>query len=167
MQGYKYNQLSEEKLNMKITYYENYLDLVEKLNPGYTIWRGEVLYQLHYPLLFKANKAYEAGNLKKDDFMAILKKIKSSLEESQQCLQPEAEGTKEAQTVQMVMVDPSNPNHFSLQQHPISVATSTSSSPVTTLAFEENNSQSVQQSPRSFARVKTNDGETWKFIQIG
>ena len=71
------------------------------------------------------------------------------------------------QTVQMVMVDPSNPNHFTLQQHPISVATSTSSSPVTTLAFEENNSQSVQQNPRSFARVKTNDGETWKFIQIG
>ena len=87
---------------MKITYYENYLDLVEKLNPGYTIWRGEVLYQLHYPLLFKANKAYEAGNLKKDDFMAVLRKIKSSLEESYQCLQPEAEGTKEAQTVQMV-----------------------------------------------------------------
>ena len=30
-------------------------------------------------------------------------------------------------------------------KHPISVATSTSSSPVTTLAFEDNSSQSVQQ----------------------
>ena len=103
MQGYKYNQLSEEKLNLKIMYYENYLDFVEKLNPGFTIWRGEVLYQLHYPLLFKANKAYESGNLKKDDFMAILREIKSSLEESHQCLKLEAEGTKEAQTAQMVI----------------------------------------------------------------
>ena len=70
------------------------------------------------------------------------------------------------QTVQMVMVDPSNPNQFTLQQHPI-VATSNTSSPVTTLTIGESNSQQLQQNQRSFAKVKSNDGETWKFIQIG
>ena len=66
----------------------------------------------------------------------------------------------------MVMVDPTNPNQFTLQQHPI-VATSTTSSPVTTLTIGDSNSHSLQQNQRSFARVKSNDGETWKFIQIG
>ena len=76
-----------------------------------------------------------------------------------------------SQTVQMVMVDPSNPNQFTLQ-HPITVARTNSSSPISTLAFGGGDNSSQQQIlqqnvPRSFARVKTGEGETWKFIQIG
>ena len=67
----------------------------------------------------------------------------------------------------MVMVDPSNPNQFTLQQHPIAITSSTSS-PATTLTLGETNTQPLQQqTQRSFARIKSNDGETWKFIQIG
>ena len=71
------------------------------------------------------------------------------------------------QTVQMVMVDPTNPNQFTLQQHPI-VATSSTSSPVTTLTLGDVAGQPDQlQQQRSFSRIKTNDSDTWKFIQIG
>jgi hypothetical protein len=70
------------------------------------------------------------------------------------------------QTVQMVMVDPSNPNQFTLQQHPM-VVTSSTSTPVSTLSIGESDSQQLQQNQRSFSRIKSSDGETWKFIQIG
>ena len=62
-------------------------------------WRGDILYQMHYPLMIKANKAYESGILSKEEFTKTLKKIQNFLEESLQCLQPEAKGTKEAETV--------------------------------------------------------------------
>ena len=51
---------------------------------------------MHRPLLIKANKAYESGAITKEEFVKNLKKIQISLEESQKCLQPEADGTKEA-----------------------------------------------------------------------
>ena len=60
------------------------------------------MYQMHYPLMIKANKAYESGNLSKEEFTKNLKKIQNSLEESFQCLKPEAKGTKEAETVQLI-----------------------------------------------------------------
>ena len=34
--GYKYNQLSNERLNAQIDFYQNFLDLVDKINPGYS-----------------------------------------------------------------------------------------------------------------------------------
>ena len=52
--------------------------------------------------MIKANKAYESGNLSKEEFTKNLKKIQNSLEESFQCLKPEAKGTKEAETVQLI-----------------------------------------------------------------
>ena len=36
VQGYKYNQLSNERLNAQIDFYQNYLDLVNRINPGYS-----------------------------------------------------------------------------------------------------------------------------------
>jgi len=71
------------------------------------------------------------------------------------------------QTVQMVMVDPNNPNQFTLQQHPIVVTSTASSTPVATLNLGESSGQNLQQTSRSMSRIKNNDGETWKFIQIG
>ena len=71
------------------------------------------------------------------------------------------------QTVQMVMVDPSNPNQFTLQQHPMVVTSTATSSPMANLNLEESSGQSLQQNPRSVSRIKSSDGETWKFIQIG
>lgn len=71
------------------------------------------------------------------------------------------------QTVQMVMVDPSNPNQFTLQQHPIVVTSTASSSPMATINLGEATGQNLPQNLRGLSRVKTNDGETWKFIQIG
>ena len=59
-------------------------------------WRGQVLYEMHRPMLIKYNKAYELGAIKKEEFIKNLKKIQASLEESIKCLLPEAEGTKEA-----------------------------------------------------------------------
>lgn len=35
-QGYQYNQLSEERLEKKIMYYQNFLDTIGKVDPGYT-----------------------------------------------------------------------------------------------------------------------------------
>ena len=35
-QGYQYNQLNEERLNKKIIYYQNFLDTIGKVDPGYT-----------------------------------------------------------------------------------------------------------------------------------
>lgn len=73
------------------------------------------------------------------------------------------------QTVQMVMVDPSNPNQFTLQQHPMVVTSTATSSTMANLNLEESSGsgQSLHQNPRSVSRIKSSDGETWKFIQIG
>ena len=59
-------------------------------------WRGQVLYEVHRPKMIKANKAYESGDITKEEFIKTLKNIQMTLEESIQCLQPEADGTKEA-----------------------------------------------------------------------
>merc|ERR1719322_1344821 len=64
------------------------------------------------------------------------------------------------QTVQMVMVDPSNPNQFTLQQHPMVVTSTATSSPMANLNLEESSGQSLQQNPRSVSRIKSSDGET-------
>ena len=84
-----------EKLPLKIQYYQEFLEVIGKVDPGYPSWRGQVLYDLHRPLLIKANKAYGEGEIKKEEFIQTLKKISCSLEESVKCLLPEAEGTKE------------------------------------------------------------------------
>ena len=59
-------------------------------------WRGQVLYEIHKPMMVKANRDYQTGNIKKEEFLNNLKNISCLLEESILCLQPEAEGTKEA-----------------------------------------------------------------------
>ena len=41
------------------------------------------------------------GAITKDEFLSTLKKISSQLEESIKCLEPEAEGTKEAYQAKM------------------------------------------------------------------
>ena len=46
--------------------------------------------------MIKTNKAYESGDMTKEEFVKTLKNIQMTLEESIQCLQPEADGTKEA-----------------------------------------------------------------------
>lgn len=94
--GYQYNQLNEERLDKKISYYQNFLETIGKVDPGYTKWRGQVLYEVHRPKMIKANKAYESGDITKEEFVKTLKNIQMTLEESIQCLQPEADGTKEA-----------------------------------------------------------------------
>ena len=43
-QGYQYNQLNEERLNKKIIYYQNFLDTIGKVDPGYTkVSKGVIL----------------------------------------------------------------------------------------------------------------------------
>lgn len=64
-------------------------------------WRGQVLFELHRPLLIKANKSYASGSISKEDFIKALKKISIQLEESVKCLKVEAEGTKEAYQAQL------------------------------------------------------------------
>ena len=34
--AYQYNQLNEERLDKKISYYQNFLDTIGKVDPGYT-----------------------------------------------------------------------------------------------------------------------------------
>ena len=34
--GYQYNQLNEERLDKKIYYYQNFLETIGKVDPGYT-----------------------------------------------------------------------------------------------------------------------------------
>ena len=86
---------------LKIQYFEEFLDVVGKVDPGFTSWRGQVLFDLHRPMMVQANQAYGKGEIKKDEFMQTLKKISSNLEESVKCLLPEAEGTKEAYVCQL------------------------------------------------------------------
>ena len=91
---YGHNDL--EKIPLKIQYFEEFLDVIGKVDPGFTAWRGQVLYDLHRPSMLKANLAYSKGEMKKEEFLQTLKKISGQLEESVKCLLPEAEGTKEA-----------------------------------------------------------------------
>ena len=61
------------------------------------------MFEMHRPLLVQANKSYEMATISKDEFIDILKQISGQLEESIKCLQPEAEGTKEANQAKMAM----------------------------------------------------------------
>ena len=90
-----------EKMPLKIQYFEEFLDVIGKVDPGFTSWRGQVLFDLHRPMMVQANQAYAKGEIKKDEFIQTLKKISSNLEESVKCLLPEAEGTKEAYVCQL------------------------------------------------------------------
>lgn len=58
-------------------------------------WKGQVLYEMHRPMLIKANRDYERNHINKAEFLTILKQISAQLEESIKHLEPEAEGTKE------------------------------------------------------------------------
>lgn len=64
-------------------------------------WRGQVLYEMHKPMMVKANKGYQTGDITKDEFLKTLKKISIQLEESVKCLEVEADGTKEAYQAKM------------------------------------------------------------------
>jgi len=85
-----------EKLIRKIKYYQEFLDVIGKVDRGYPPWRGQVLFEMHRPMMVKANRDYESGDISKEEFLNTLRKISCQLEESIKCLQPEAEGTKEA-----------------------------------------------------------------------
>ena len=45
-------------------------------------WRGQVLYEIHKPMMVKANRDYQTGNIKKEEFLNNLKNISCLLEES-------------------------------------------------------------------------------------
>ena len=85
-----------ESLRRKISYYQDFLNVMGKVDPGFTTWRGQVLFELHKPLLIEANSMHELGNLTTPEFVCELRKIASFLEESVKCLQFEPDGTKPA-----------------------------------------------------------------------
>ena len=41
--GYQYNQLNEERLDKKISYYQNFLETIGKVDPGYTKVRYTII----------------------------------------------------------------------------------------------------------------------------
>ena len=42
--GFQYNQLTEERLDKKISYYQNFLETIGKVDPGYTKVRNNCKY---------------------------------------------------------------------------------------------------------------------------
>ncbi len=62
-------------------------------------WRGQVLGELHKPILIKLNQDFQRGKTAKDDFIKNLRDLRASLEESVRCLEFEPEGTKEWKTM--------------------------------------------------------------------
>ena len=57
-QGYQYNQLNEERLNKKIIYYQNFLDTIGKVDPGYTKVSNGVILKILIGNIFKFTKHY-------------------------------------------------------------------------------------------------------------
>ena len=52
--GYQYNQLNEERLDKKISYYQNFLETIGKVDPGYTKVRN--LFKNRLLVLLKIEK---------------------------------------------------------------------------------------------------------------
>lgn len=64
-------------------------------------WKGEILYQMHFPMVMRTNRAFSSKTIEKEEFKKILKRIYNSLEESYAYLEPEPEGSKDAYTAQL------------------------------------------------------------------
>ena len=52
------HQLSDDQLDLKIRYSEDFLRVIGLVDPGQTKWRGTLLFDLHTALYWKSNKKY-------------------------------------------------------------------------------------------------------------
>ena len=63
--GYRLHQLSDDQLDLKIRYSEDFLRVIGLVDPGQTKWRGTLLFDLHTALYWKSNKKYAMSHTNK------------------------------------------------------------------------------------------------------
>ena len=63
--GYRLHQLSDDQLDLKIRYSEDFLRVIGLVDPGQTKWRGTLLFDLHTALYWKSNKKYAMSHANK------------------------------------------------------------------------------------------------------
>merc|ERR1712156_245084 len=90
--GDLYDVIDKEQIAKKIQCYKDFLDVMIKVDPGYPTWRGQVLYEMHRPMLVQASSNFENGTMSKNKFLTSLQNISLQLEESIKCLADEEDG---------------------------------------------------------------------------
>eukprot|EP00096_Caligus_rogercresseyi_P010532 TRINITY_DN3885_c0_g1_i2.p1 TRINITY_DN3885_c0_g1~~TRINITY_DN3885_c0_g1_i2.p1 ORF type:complete len:295 (-),score=44.42 TRINITY_DN3885_c0_g1_i2:2-886(-) len=92
--GYLLPELSQDKLDVKLKYYEEFMETIGKVDPGLTKWKGRVLFKTYKVLFFKINRDQ---SLQKDKpgFLIYLKNMEKILTECVECLVEEDESTLE------------------------------------------------------------------------
>ncbi len=67
--GFTYRELSRDRFERKIEYMRDFLDVVSKVDPGLTKWRGTALHTLLRPMMYRANGTFRAGEIDKGEFV--------------------------------------------------------------------------------------------------
>ncbi|KAK7073041.1 hypothetical protein SK128_003472 [Halocaridina rubra] len=87
--GYLLPQLTEAQMQRKIECCQDLLKVLDVIDPGISRLRGLTLYELHAPLLLKANKAFQSTNITKSEFLEKLREAEGYLRRTVYCLQYE------------------------------------------------------------------------------
>jgi len=85
---------SVDNSQKKIQFYNDFLAVTKKLDVGYPIWRGQVLFDYQHAIVIEGNRAYEIGVITKETYIKTLNQACQLLEESMKCFkhdEPEQE----------------------------------------------------------------------------
>ncbi|XP_058064802.1 SET domain-containing protein SmydA-8 [Anopheles bellator] len=94
-EGYLIPNLSREQLKRKETLCRDLLEVIDQLEPGLSRLRGTILYELHVPLMIEAGQLFQGGAIQRPELRRRLKEVQRLLQESEQILALEPEGSPE------------------------------------------------------------------------
>ncbi|KAF2350507.1 SET domain [Trinorchestia longiramus] len=95
--GYLIGELTEQQLERKIDCCTHLLNIIDVIDPGISRLRGLTKYELHAPLLMKANKEFQLKLLTRKQFLQRLHEVLQLLHDTVYCLQFEPPSTHEGQ----------------------------------------------------------------------
>lgn len=95
VEGYEINELPDVMLEHKVDLIKSVLKVLDVFEPGKTRARGNMLFELHVPLIYMAKTAYVAGLLTGEPLKEKFREVIKILKECHEILQWEDPNSKE------------------------------------------------------------------------
>jgi len=87
--------LTLPKLEYRLKLMENFIQVFEAIDPGFTVWRGKMLYQVCKTRMFLADMKHAKDEMDKKTFLQEVRDNIAGMEEVEECLKYEPEDTNE------------------------------------------------------------------------
>lgn len=95
--GFLIGEMTEQQMNRKVQCCTDVLKVIDIIDPGISRLRGLTKYELHAPLLIKANRDFQLRLLTRDHFLQQLQTALRLLQEAAYCLHFEPDSSHEGE----------------------------------------------------------------------